>query len=77
MNTTECNYNSESEDNNSIYKLSSELTEKGYAYSNDGVFCPLEDKYYLKIGRTDKKYSYSIVKYEDYEFKYISYQQLQ
>ncbi len=72
MNTTECNYNSESEDNNSIYKLSSELTEKGYAYSNDGVFCPLEDKYYLKIGRTDKKYSYSIVKYEDYEFKYIS-----
>lgn len=57
---------------NSIYKCSQKLAEKGYMHSNDGLYCPLKDNYYLKIGRTDKKYSYTLVKYENYEFEYMS-----
>lgn len=41
--------------NNSIYKCSTKLAEKGYFYSDDGLYCPLEKDMYLKIGRTDKK----------------------
>ena len=28
--------------NNSIYKCSTKLAEKGYFYSDDGLYCPLE-----------------------------------
>ena len=72
MNTTENYYDGESEDNTSIFKCSTELAEKGYLYSNDGLLCPISDRYYLNIGRTDKKYSYSFVKNEGNDFKYIS-----
>ena len=64
--------NTEDALNNSIYKCSSQLEEKGYMYATDGLFCPLEDNKYLKISRTDKKYSYSLVEYVDYTFNYIS-----
>lgn len=64
--------NSKSKENNSIYECSSQLEEKGYMYTNDGLYCPLIDDKYLKICRTDKKYSYSIVEYVDYTFNYIS-----
>lgn len=58
--------------NNSIYKCSTKLAEKGYFYSDDGLYCPLEKDMYLKIGRTDKKYTYSIAQYENHTFNYIS-----
>lgn len=58
--------------NNSIYKCSSQLEEKGYLYNTDGLLCPLEDNYFIKIERTEKKYSYSIVKKENNDIKYVS-----
>ena len=72
MNTTEHYYDGESEDNTSIFKCSKELAEKGYLYSNNGLLCPITDDYYLNIGRTDKKYYFSFVKYENNDFKYIT-----
>lgn len=57
---------------NSIYKCSTKLMEKGYLYSDDGLYCLLENDMYLKIGRTDKKYTYSIAQYENHTFNYIS-----
>lgn len=72
MNTTEHYYDGESEDTTSIFKCSTELAEKGYLYSNNGLLCPISDSYYLNIGRTDKKYSYSFVKNKGNDFKYIS-----
>ena len=72
MNTINYQNNIESEDNDSIFKCSSQLAEKGYSYTTDGLLCPLEDDYFIKIGRTDKKYSYSIVKKEDNDIRYVS-----
>ena len=41
-------------------------------YGDDGLFCPIEDPYFVKIGRTDKRYSYSIVKLENNKFNHVS-----
>lgn len=65
-------YNAEEEQNDSIYKCSSKLEEKGYKSTADGLICPLENNTYLKIGRTDKKYSYSLGSYDNYTFQYLS-----
>ncbi|WP_296865418.1 hypothetical protein [uncultured Methanobrevibacter sp.] len=64
--------NAEELSDESIYKCSSKLEYKGYMYGTDGLYCPLGDDKYLKISRTDKKYSYSIVEYVDYTFNYLS-----
>lgn len=66
------NYSLENKYNNSIYKCSSELEEKGYMYTDDGLFCPLADDKYLKIARNHDKYSYSLVEYKNSTFNYIS-----
>ena len=71
MNTIE-HHSNESETNDSIFKCSETLEEKGYMYTTDGLYCPLADNMYLKIGRSNNKYTYSISKYEDYTFNYIS-----
>lgn len=65
-------FESKGEQEDSIYKCSSKLAEKGYKSTTDGLICPLKDDYCLKIGRTDKKYSYSIGKYDNYTFNYLS-----
>lgn len=57
---------------NSIFKCSKELEDKGYLYNDNGLLCPISNNYYLNIGRTDKKYSYSIVEVEDGKMKYLS-----
>ena len=56
----------------SIYECSPKLAEKGYKSTIDGLICPLENDKYLKIGRTDKKYSYSICSYDSFTFNYLS-----
>lgn len=70
--TNMTSFESEEEQKDSIYKCSSKLAEKGYKSTTDGLICPLKDDYCLKIGRTDKKYSYSIGKYDNYTFNYLS-----
>ena len=72
MNTTNNHYEDKTEECNSIFKCSVRLTEKGYKSSIDGLICPLENNTYLKIGRTDKKYSYSLGSYDNYTFQYLS-----
>ena len=72
MNTTEHHSDSETEANDNIYKCSQSLEEKGYMYTTDGLYCPLTDNMYLKIGRNTNKYTYSIAEYENYTFNYIS-----
>lgn len=62
----------ENPSDNSIYKCSEKLAEKGYMHNNKGLLCPISDDYYLNIERTDKKYSYSFVKNENNDFKYVS-----
>lgn len=64
--------NLENKNNDSIYKCSAELEKKGYKYETDGLCCPIEDNIYLKIGRTDNKYSYSFVEYNDYTTNYLT-----
>lgn len=71
MNTIE-HHSNELEANDSIFKCSETLEEKGYMYTTDGLYCPLADNMYLKIGRSNNKYTYSISKYENYTFNYIS-----
>lgn len=66
------NYCIKNECDNSIFKCSSELVEKGYMYSDDGLFCPLVDDKFLKIERNNDKYSYSLVEYKNTTFTYIS-----
>ena len=46
----------------SIYKVNDELKEKGYRNDNKALFCPFETnpQYYLRIGRNNSKYEYSI-----------------
>ena len=56
----------------SIYKCSSELLNKGYIYEADGLFCPLTNNTYLKISRNKQKYSYAIVEYTNNTFNYLS-----
>ena len=56
----------------SIYKCSSELLDKGYIYEDDGLFCPLTNNTYLKISRNKQKYSYSIVESKNNTFNYLS-----
>ena len=56
----------------SIYKCSAELLDKGYVYEVDGLFCPLTNNTYLKISRNKHKYSYSIVEYINNTFNYLS-----
>ncbi len=58
--------------NDNIFKCSLALEEKGYKYTTEGLFCPLVENIYLKIGRTNNKYSYSLVKYENLTFNYMS-----
>lgn len=72
MNTTNHHYEDKTEECNSIFKCSTKLTEKGYKSTTDGLICPLENNTYLKIGRTDKKYSYSLGSYDNYAFNYLS-----
>lgn len=60
------------EETKSIYECSPKLAEKGYKSTIDGLICPLENDKYLKIGRTDKKYSYSIGSYDSFTFNYLS-----
>lgn len=72
MNTTNHHYEDKTEECNSIFKCSTKLTEKGYKSTTDGLICPLENNTYLKIGRTDKKYSYSLGSYDNYTFNYLS-----
>lgn len=64
--------NTEAEQEDSIYKCSTKLEEKGYKSTTDGLICPLENNTYLKIGRTDKKYSYTLGNYDNYTFNYLS-----
>lgn len=64
--------NQKLDDKNSIYECSSQLENKGYMYTNDGLYCPLVDTYYLEISRTTKKYSYSLVDYKNSIFNHIS-----
>lgn len=56
-------FESEGEQEDSIYKCSSKLAGKGYKSIADGLLCPLKDNVYVKIGRTDNKYSYSLGSY--------------
>lgn len=56
----------------SIYKCSTNLEEKGYKYTNNGLYCPLLDDKFLEISRVDKKYSYSITEYTNNIFNYLS-----
>ena len=58
--------------NNELYKCSPELEDKGYIYTTDGLYCPLVNNKYLEISRTNKKYSYSLVEYDDSTFNHIS-----
>lgn len=51
--------------NNMIYKCSSELEDKGYFFNNDGLYCPLKEETYLKISRGDSKYCYNLVEYQN------------
>ena len=62
----------EKEQIDNIYECSSKLTDKGYKSTRDGLICPLENNTYLKIGRTDKKYSYSLGNYNNNTFNYLS-----
>ena len=62
----------ENEYDKSIFQCSSELTKKGYMYTDDGLLCPLVENKYIKIGRNNNKYTYSLVEYENSTFNYIS-----
>ncbi len=72
MNTPEHYSKIELETNECIFKCSQSLEEKGYKYTNEGLYCPLIDNKYLEIGRTDKYFRYSIVEEKDSTFNYIS-----
>lgn len=56
----------------SIYECSSNLEEKGYKYTDNGLYCPLINDKYLEISRSDKKYSYSLAEYTNNTFNYLS-----
>ena len=45
----------ENEEKASIYAIPKKLQEKGYFYDDTGVYCPLEDMYYLKMWREKPK----------------------
>jgi len=49
-------------EDHSIYKTNRQLEEKGYRYNSNGLFCPFNTnpQYYLRIGRNNSKYEYSI-----------------
>ena len=56
----------------SIFKTNQLLKEKGYRYNSTGLFCPFETnpQYYLRIGRNNNSYEYSIgLLSEDNEFE--------
>ena len=56
----------------SIYKCSTNLEEKGYMYTVNGLHCPLLNDKFLEISRADKKYSYAIIEHTNNTFNYLS-----
>ena len=64
--------NAEEQQEDSIYKCSAKLEEKGYKDTSDGLICPLENGTALIIGRTDKKYRYALGSYDNYTVNYLS-----